>query len=180
MDITESKPSISRTVRRASGRRCAICAHPQCTAIDLAIVQQKEIRAVARQYDVSEDAIGRHRKHIIELVARSPDALTLARADTIATEIAQLEQETANVYNDARVAKNGNLALAAIRQLQSLLEFRARITGAIKPTTAGVTNVILAGSEALNDRLERLISRARPISIDAVGETNALQAPSGE
>jgi hypothetical protein len=40
---------------------CSICGHPERTAIELAIANRQPLRAIARQYSVSKDAVARHR-----------------------------------------------------------------------------------------------------------------------
>lgn len=45
-------------------RQCSICTHPQRDEIDQAIVSGEKYRSISQRFDVSEAAIGRHKKHI--------------------------------------------------------------------------------------------------------------------
>ncbi|SCL75743.1 hypothetical protein L21_1655 [Methanoculleus chikugoensis] len=45
-------------------RQCTICTHPQRAEIDQAIVSGEKYRSISQRFDVSEAAIGRHKKHI--------------------------------------------------------------------------------------------------------------------
>ena len=179
--MPDPKVRIERTLRRKAGPKCSVCNHAQREAIDLAIVGGQEINALERQFCVSRFALRRHREHIIELVARSPEGQKLARADSIIAEIAQLEDLALTVLDNARIAKDGRLILAAIATMKSLLEFRAKIAGALKGKMQGNTlHFHFADKEGFDDRLERLIQRARPaIDVKPAGEGNALPAITG-
>lgn len=43
-------------------RKCSVCVHPERAEIEAAIVGQIAYRDIARQWGVSKDAVGRHRK----------------------------------------------------------------------------------------------------------------------
>lgn len=45
-------------------RQCSICTHPQRDEIDQAIVLGEKYRSISQRFDVSQAAIGRHKKHI--------------------------------------------------------------------------------------------------------------------
>jgi hypothetical protein len=179
--MAEKKVRIERTARHKSGPKCSVCVHPEREAIDLAIVGQQKLSALENRYSLNRYALGRHRSHIIELVARSPEGEKLARADTIVAEIAQLEDLAVEVLDRARLAKDGRLTLAAISTMKALLEFRARVTGALKSPAKGNTlHIHFADKEGFDDRLERLIRRARPaIDVKLAGEGNALPPVTG-
>ena len=45
-------------------RQCSICTHPRRDEIDQAIVSGEKYRSISQRFDISEAAIGRHKKHI--------------------------------------------------------------------------------------------------------------------
>jgi len=172
--------SAERRGRHAAGRKCSVCVHAQREEIDGAIVGGEELRAIEGRFGVSRFALGRHKDHIIELVARSPEAQKFARADTIVAQIVQLEDEALKVLNDARFYKDGRLALSAISEMKSLLEFRAKVAGALKPKHTNIVSIHFEGKEGLDDRLGKLIERARAIDVKPDRAGNALPAAAGE
>jgi hypothetical protein len=72
-------------------KTCSACKHLERPAIDSAIVGDEPIADIAKRFGLDRFVITRHRKHVIELVAKSPKVEVIAQADTIITQIFDLE-----------------------------------------------------------------------------------------
>jgi len=70
---------------------CSACRHLERPAIDSAIVSDEPIMDIAKRFSLDRFVITRHRKHVIELVAKSPKVEVIAQADTIVAQIIDLE-----------------------------------------------------------------------------------------
>ena len=52
-------------------RTCTICTHHRRHAMDKVLLRGEQLKAVARRYGVSDDALGRHRKHMRLVIAKA-------------------------------------------------------------------------------------------------------------
>jgi hypothetical protein len=52
-------------------RKCTICMHHRRDTMDKALLRAERLKAVARRYGVSDDALGRHRKHMQLVIAKA-------------------------------------------------------------------------------------------------------------
>lgn len=114
------------------GRTCTVCAHDELGEIDAGLVAHLPIAQLARQYEVSRDALYRHVKFHLR------PAIQQAITSTPATRPLALVERVARIANDARNAAatayaSGNAALGArlgdaeLRALDSLAD-RFKIT----------------------------------------------------
>ena len=78
---------------RSPGGQCSICNHPQRVEIDKALVAGESYRAIARQYGVSREAAGRHKRngHIAEQIAKAARKKEIKQAEEIASAVAEKE-----------------------------------------------------------------------------------------
>jgi len=128
---------------------CTICVHPERRAIDDALVSGMSQRAIARQWCVSRDAVQRHAKRHLSpaLVAIQAErehegaASLLARVEDL---IGRTERLLQAAESDGRVST----ALAAVRELRSLLELLGKASGELD-TRPQVTVNLLATPEWL-------------------------------
>jgi hypothetical protein len=112
-------------------RVCTICSHGSRYDIDSILVDRsKPYRDIARQYDVSKDAISRHVSsgHISELVALAADAERGARADTLLDRIEALQSRTLAILEATEETGEHRTALAAIREARGNLELIGEVT----------------------------------------------------
>jgi hypothetical protein len=118
-------------------RVCTICSHGSRYDIDSILVDRsKPYRDIARQYDVSKDAISRHVSsgHISELVALAADAERGARADTLLDRIEALQSRTLAILEATEDTNEHRTALAAIREARSNLELIGEVTRELNRT----------------------------------------------
>jgi len=112
-------------------RVCTVCRHEHRYEIDTILVERsKPYRDIARHYDLSKDAIGRHVSggHIAELIALAADAEHAAQADTLLDRIEALQSRTLAILEATEETEDHRVALAAIREARSNLELIGEVT----------------------------------------------------
>jgi hypothetical protein len=110
-------------------RKCTICTHPECHAIDVSLVHREPYLAIARNYEVSRDALRNHAKeHLPELLAKAKDAVEVAEADYLLDRIESLYRRTEAILEAAENNSEWSTALAAIRECRGNLELLGRVT----------------------------------------------------
>jgi hypothetical protein len=85
---------------RSPGGQCTICNHPQRVEIDKALVEGETLRNVAKRFDVSYSAVGRHKRngHIAEQIAKAAKKKEIKQAKEIVAAVEKKERkETADV-----------------------------------------------------------------------------------
>ena len=120
-------------------RRCTICDHGERAEIDARIAGGAAIRGLARRFRVSEDAVGRHRKHVVPdfvevtRAAKRVAALekveaetsvrvaNFTRAESIVEKIRALEDEARRLQAVAEAQGDTRAALVALRELRETL-----------------------------------------------------------
>ncbi|HEY2117608.1 MAG TPA: hypothetical protein VGH37_00350 [Candidatus Acidoferrum sp.] len=160
-------------------RACTVCRHPQRASIDSAVVAGGAFDAIEAQFHVSRFALARHKSHVVELVALSSKVEKIAKADNLVDDILELTRHAGEILEEARKVKDLKTALSAIGTLKSLLEFRAQVSGALKPHQTNNLHLHLGGERGLDDKLEQLIDRARLFKIEQRGEGKTLPASIG-
>jgi hypothetical protein len=154
--------------RPTSHRQCSICRHADRPAIDLALAQGLVIRAVARRFSVSRDALWRHKTgHLtpelraalsLRLIAREGDARLAVLEENASTAqgIQAVRAPLFGMYlraidcNDTRAA-----ASLAGRLLQSF-EISAKITGELAASTSVTVNSLVLSTDYVRLRGELL------------------------
>ena len=111
-------------------RRCTVCSHPERDAIDRAIVDGQPIRAIARQFGISKDAVYRHSlRHLPETV-RNAHALREAKhADELLDRVETLVSEAEGLLTFGKDKEQAKAWSDGIRELRKCLELLARVTG---------------------------------------------------
>jgi len=149
---------------RTPGGQCTICNHPQRIEIDTALVAGVSYRAIARQYGVSREAAGRHKRngHITEHIAKAAqkkeikgaaslkkiveeqEEKTVAEAETLLQQVTTLKTRAIAILDNAE--KEGTReACLALSEVRRTLEFLAKITGELrdgKPTVNVNVNLL--------------------------------------
>jgi hypothetical protein len=124
-------------------RTCSICSHPDRAEIDTALVVRGSLRGISRTFDLSEDALTRHRdNHLPPALAQSARVEEITRADDLVDRLIGLARETQAILAAARKDGNHDLALKAIQRAEKQLELQARLVGELRD--APVVNITLA------------------------------------
>jgi hypothetical protein len=56
-------------------RICTICHHHRRDSMDKALLRGEKLKATASRYRVSEDALGRHKRHLQLVIAKAAGAV---------------------------------------------------------------------------------------------------------
>ncbi|MHC9540426.1 MAG: hypothetical protein AB9903_12990 [Vulcanimicrobiota bacterium] len=131
-------------------RRCTVCNHPQYEDINKALINNAVIRGISREYDISEDALTRHKKsHIPELLAKSQEiqeqkaaliteavqekeAQETGQADSLLTQLKELMTRTERIFTKAEEAGDLRAALQAIREGRGNIELLGKLIGELQ------------------------------------------------
>lgn len=160
-------------------RQCTVCTNPKRSEIDKEIINGVALDTIDKLFGVSRFALKRHKAHVIELVALSPKVDKIADADGIVNDVQALVRHAGEILAECRKVKDHRTALSAIATLKSLLEFRAQVSGALKPHHTNNVHLHLGGERGFDDKLAQLIERARLFPVDRGGEGKALPAIAG-
>src|SRR5258708_24065221 len=103
-------------------KTCSACKHLERAAIDSAIVSDEPSADIAKRFSLDRFVITRHRKHVIELVAKSPKVEVIAQADTIVAQILDLEAMKRTVLAEAIARKDNRTMFAAFDRVVNVLK----------------------------------------------------------
>jgi hypothetical protein len=96
---------------------CSICTNPRRVGIDKAIVAGESNRAIARQFDVSKDAVARHRKdHLPGKLVKAADAKERRDAEKLLDLMDELLTDVKGVIKSAKRSKDHRTLLLGIRE----------------------------------------------------------------
>lgn len=85
-------------------RRCSICTHPSRADIDAKIVLGETIRTIADEFNVSESALKRHKKHISEIVVDTERQKAVSDTARMLTELSRGFESLAKAADQAEAA----------------------------------------------------------------------------
>jgi hypothetical protein len=137
--------SIGR-VRRAGvyvlARSCTICTHHRRDGMDKALLRGEQITVVARRYSVSDDALGRHKRHMQLVIAKAAaqvEQKDLAYGSALLAEIGRIraDAERLQIESERRLDVRG--ALRAIHERLAVVELEAKLSGQIDTSQKNVT-----------------------------------------
>jgi len=116
-------------------RGCSVCLHPDAVLINEAlVVQGTSNRAITRQYDLSKDAVRRHREHIPNMLAQASRAEEVAQADSLLDRLEALQSRTEGILSRVEGTDNYQASLGAIREMRSNLEVIGEVTKELNRT----------------------------------------------
>jgi len=113
-------------------RKCTVCLHPQRDAIDADVLAHLPFRMISKRFEVSWQAVRRHREHIPVALAKAQTASDAARGDDLLAQVRTLQAKALAIL--ARAERGGDLrsALGAIREARGNLELLARLLGELQ------------------------------------------------
>jgi hypothetical protein len=124
-------------------RTCTVCTHPECAAIDAALVAGEPYRAIARQHGVSRHAITRHKAaHLPVVLVKAQGVAEVTHGDDLLAKMTGLEADAKRIGTEAEKKGDLRTALAAIRELIRIVELLAKVQGELNEQA--VVNVILS------------------------------------
>ena len=121
---------------------CTVCAHPAVNGIDVQLLNRDSLRDIARQHNLSKDALARHKaEHLPAVMVKSAQAREIAHADHLLEEANRLYQVATAIMEETRKNKP-DTALRAIQAGGRLLELLGELLGELNRST--VTNILIA------------------------------------
>jgi hypothetical protein len=122
---------------------CSVCGHEEARKINAALISGQLVVRVAKRFNVSRQALGRHRaKHLQYRAPKTPPATTLEG------KFHELSLDMANLQAEALCGVNVRDALAVMRMRMTLLELEAKVTGRLNDGKGGVNVTVNAGASA--------------------------------
>jgi hypothetical protein len=111
-------------------RRCTVCDHPERHSIDEALVAGAPYRSVAKQFELSESAVYRHKtEHLPAHLLKAREVEEAARADDLLEQVRDLQGHALDILERAEKAGDLRTALAAISQARGNLELLGKLAG---------------------------------------------------
>lgn len=124
------------------GRPCSVCTHPKRLEIDRALVAGEPLRAIARRFGVSKDALRRHREHLPTYLARATEAREAAQAGDLLAQIQDLRDRALRILDKAESSRDLRVSLQAIREARQCVELLAKLAGEL--SEAPQVNILLS------------------------------------
>lgn len=104
-------------------RVCTICEDPEVQEINRRLIRGDSIAGIAREFAVSEDALGRHKAgHIPATLEASPSTLEIANADNLLDELRRARQRTYGLLDKAEEAACVKVYGAPVQYLREIRE----------------------------------------------------------
>jgi hypothetical protein len=119
-------------------RRCTVCDHPEKHGIDEVLISGAPYRSVAKQFELSESAVYRHKtEHLPAHLLRARGAEEVAQADDLLDQVRNLQAHALDILERAEKAGDLRAALAAISQARGNLELLGKLAGELdeRPVT---------------------------------------------
>ncbi len=118
-------------------QRCTTCAHAERPAIDLLLVNGRDVRDVAERFGLSKSSVDRHRaNHLPAELAKAKAAEDVAHADDLLAEVQRLKARAFGILDKAEKAGKFVPAIMALREIRGCIELLAEMAQAIdrRPT----------------------------------------------
>ena len=105
-------------------RPCTVCTHPDHLLIDAALLDGASLSSLARAYGLIRQSIGRHVQsgHLADAVRTADAQAGEIRTEALADSIAGLHARTLALLTEAETAKEGKVAIAAVREARQQIE----------------------------------------------------------
>jgi hypothetical protein len=107
-----------------------VCDHPERHSIDEILVTGAPYRSVAKQFELSESAVYRHKtEHLPTYLLKAREAAEVAQADDLLNQVRSLQTHVLDILERAEKAGDLRTALAAISQARGNLELLGKLAG---------------------------------------------------
>jgi hypothetical protein len=123
-------------------RNCSICTHHRRDSLDKLLLRGEQLKAVARRYSVSEDALGRHKRHMQLVIAKAAalvDQKDLAYGSALMAEIGRIRADAERLQLESERRSDVRGALRAIHERLAIVELEAKLSGQIDTSQKNVT-----------------------------------------
>lgn len=112
--------------------------------MDKLLLRGEHIKAVAVRYSVSEDALGRHRKHMQLVIAKAAAIVEqndVAYGSALLAEIARIRADAERLQIESERRQDVRGALRAIHERLAVVELEARLSGQIETQKSVTINL---------------------------------------
>ncbi len=131
-------------------RSCTVCGHPERNRIEHELANRVGYRDIARQFGISKDALTRHAaSHLPAAVLATRDGEEQERAATLHERLELLYAKATTILAQAEAEGRHNVSLLAIKELRGILEFAAKLAGAMASTEPVVIRLSLSDGTPL-------------------------------
>lgn len=150
---------------------CTICTHDKRLEIDQAIVQGKSFQSIAKSYGVDAQCVSRHAKnHLSRQLLKHDEIRDRINSGRILDEVEDLLTRTKRILRDSEADNQRGMALGAIREIRSTLEFLSKLAITLQAIQQQEGNVE-------NDQEEYIrkenISRLELVELNLLGDLQA-------
>lgn len=115
------------------GRLCTVCGHKDLDEINSLLLCSDSYRDIARQFNLSKDALARHKEsHIPEVLLKSTEIKEVTSADNLMTELMTARDRTYSLLDKAEAAADTKLygaPVAYLREIREQLKLMAELEG---------------------------------------------------
>jgi hypothetical protein len=115
-------------------RTCTICTHHRRDSMDKLLLRGEQLKTVACRYSVSEDALGRHKKHMQLVIAKAASLIEqkdLAYGSALMAEIGRIRADAERLQLESERRQDVRGALRAIHERLAIVELEAKLSGQI-------------------------------------------------
>jgi hypothetical protein len=110
--------------------------------MDRLLLRGEQLNAVARRFSVSDDALGRHKKHmqvVMAKVAAVADQKDVAYGSSLLAEVARIRADAERLQLESESRRDLRGALRAIHERLAVVELEAKLSGHIDTSQKNVT-----------------------------------------
>ena len=115
-------------------RTCTICTHHRRDSMDKQLLRGEQLKSVARHFSVSEDALGRHKRHMQIVIAKAAalvDQKDVAYGSALLAEIGRIRADAERLQLESERRHDVRGALRAIHERLAVVELEAKLSGKI-------------------------------------------------
>lgn len=112
--------------------------------MDKLLLRGEQLNAVARRFSVSEDALGRHKKHMQLVIAKAAalvEQKDVAYGSSLLAEVARIRSDAEHLQVESERRQDVRGALRAIHERLAVVELEAKLSGQIEPQKNLTINV---------------------------------------
>jgi len=123
-------------------RSCSVCTHHRRDSMDKQLLRGEQLKSVARHFSVSEDALGRHKKHMQLVIAKAAaivDQKDVAYGSALIAEIGRIRADAERLQLESERRQDVRGALRAIHERLAVVELEAKLSGQIDTSQKNVT-----------------------------------------
>lgn len=123
-------------------RSCTICNHHRRDAMDKLLLRGEQLTVVAHRYSVSEDALGRHKRHMQLVIAKAAaivEQKDVAYGSALLAEIGRIRADAERLQALAEGRQDARAALRAVHERLAVVELEAKLSGQIDTSQKNVT-----------------------------------------